>query len=1224
MQEPAQDLQPLSFPLHGSRLIEASAGTGKTWTIATLYLRLILGHGGELAFAPQGQPQPLLPADILVMTFTRAATRELSERIRQRLMEAVACFRGEAQGDDFLQNLLADYPEPAQRQAAAWRLATAAEGMDDAAIYTIDAWCQRVLREHALDSGCLLDETLEVDEAQRLQEAVHDYWRQQCYPLSGELLAQVQAQWKNLPALLADMQKIARLPWDEALGEGELAQLLPQWQQERQAQLQTLAQGWEQSAQDYLVWIEGELAHNKTSKTWDGRKLQLGRCTQWLQALQDWALAPDTNLAEAMATGAFRLTPAGLDEAYKGGAAINLPPQAEALEQLLHKLATLPSPSTALRQHAAVRVRQRLQWLKAQAASFSFDDMLQRLDAALAGEQGAVLRQRLLQQYPVAMLDEFQDTSPLQYRLFAQIYQPQDNRPDSALLLIGDPKQSIYGFRGADIYSYLQAKQATAGRHYALGVNYRSTQSLVAAVNAWFAEAEERPGAGAFRFRTAGQHGDNPLPFVPVHAQGRQERLCHQGHNAELPTLQLHWLASEEPLSADSQRQQLAQHCAEQITQWLNDPSLGFEEDSVFQRLRPSDIAILVRTGTEADAVRRQLQRRGVKSVYLSDRESVFSSLEAQDLLFWLQAVAEPLNTRAVRAALATRLLDLSLPELQALVTNDELFDERTAQLHELHHIWQRQGVLAMLRASLHRFNLPARWLAQPGGERRLTNVLHLGELLQNASAQLEGEQALLRWLTNALNNPSQDADAQTLRLESDADLVQVVTIHKSKGLEYPIVMLPFASDFKPLERHRLGYIQTPEKEVLLDFDEQQLQQADEERLREDLRLFYVALTRPRHLLWLGMAALRKGNGKSTLNHRTASGYLLAGDLEQAPQSWQQTAQDFVAHQSSMAWESSRADAPSTFTPLAAAQNLPSLIPPPIYNSEFDRSWSVASFSAIARGLAASPEQALLAQRPADDEPDASAPTHPRIHASAPVWHRFKRGPLVGNFLHDQLQWLAQAGFDAQSPQQQERLLRRCERAGYGEQASEVQQWLAAITTHPLHPVHLPDSNLQTLELLLPEMEFWLPLSNLHTQALDTLCQQYLLPGQPRPPLTARALHGMLMGFADLVFAQDGRYWVLDYKSNHLGADASSYTPPTLAQAMLAHRYDVQAALYSLALHQLLSQRLGSAYHPEQHLGGALYFFIRGLDGSAVQHLPMPLEFLQGLQALLGVLEVAA
>ena len=174
-----QQLKPLTFPLHGSRLIEASAGTGKTWTIAALYVRLVLGHGGD-----HGYLRPLLPSEILVMTFTRAATRELSNRVRERLVEAAAYFRGHGEEPDpYLDALMEDYPGHSERLRAAHRLMLAAETMDEAAIFTIDAWCQRMLREHAFDSGSLFDEELVSDEAALFEDAAHDYWRQQVYPL---------------------------------------------------------------------------------------------------------------------------------------------------------------------------------------------------------------------------------------------------------------------------------------------------------------------------------------------------------------------------------------------------------------------------------------------------------------------------------------------------------------------------------------------------------------------------------------------------------------------------------------------------------------------------------------------------------------------------------------------------------------------------------------------------------------------------------------------------------------------------------------------------------------------------------------------------------------------------------------------------------------------------------------------------------------------------------
>lgn len=1247
----SQALQPLHFPLWGSRLIEASAGTGKTWTIAALYLRLVLGHGAENGFA-----RPLMPPDILVMTFTRAATRELSDRIRARLIEAVQCFRGEAEPaahDSFLRDLRDAYAEGAERNTAAWRLDMAAQCMDDAAIHTIDAWCQRMLREHAFDSGNLFDETLEADESQRQTEAAQDYWRQQCYPLSGEVLETALQVWPDVHALVHDMQSLLRENVPAAAGAGTLGACIAQTQAERAQRLQALAAGWDTKAERMLRWIEGEL--DGRAALWDKRKLQARYYQGWFENLTTWAQDPLHRPLELSDSARKRLSPEGMAEAFKGSTMdLLLPTEFSELEQLLKALAELPSLHVALRLHAAVNVQQRLLWLKRQAGTFGFADMLQRLDAALAGDNGLALQAGILAQYPVALIDEFQDTSPLQYRLFDQIYRTADNRADSALLLIGDPKQSIYGFRGADIYSYLQARQATEGRHYVLDTNFRSTQALVDAVNQWFVQAEARDGEGAFLFR-AGQR--NPLPFEPVKAKGRKELLM-QG-SQRMAALTMAWDGSSDaPLSNDDIRRRGAEFCASQIVQWLMDGATGFaEEGQPLQRLRPADIAVLVRTGKEATAVRRALARRHVASVYLSDQDSVFASAEAQDLLLWLRAVAAPLDGLAVRAGLATPMMGLTFDELAWLASDDEAFDARSEQLKELHSLWLRLGVLAMLRQTLYRFALPARWLQDLGGERRLTNYLHLAELLQGASAQLEGEQALIRWLATQIENLGAAGDAQIVRLESDADLVKVVTVHKSKGLEYPVVCLPFAGSFRPVDG-KAAYLSlpvqvdgAPARELVLDYNEAQLAQADKERLREDLRLLYVALTRPRHALWMGLAPMKRGSSKHCVNEQGAAGYLLAGDASQSVAGWRASIQALAERCTQIAVVDLLAELPVP-TYYVPAQALPALAAAPVYAAQFDRRWGIGSFSSLTRAMAAPslPVLPVAAQSPAEDEralqtqdaADAAldlGAIHdaitalPRVasaragaRSDAAVWHRFMRGPVVGNFLHDQLEWLAAEHFALQpedDPGASEplaaRLLRRCERAGRQAQAADALQWLRAVVHQPLAPLGVSLAQLGEGDALLPEMEFWLPAQRLSAPRIDALCRQHILPGRPRPALPERELHGMLMGFADLVFQHGGRYWVLDYKTNHLGQDAAAYGAGALAQAMLEHRYDVQAALYLLALHRLLDSRLGAAYDPREQLGGALYFFLRGLDGEAagMQVLQPSLDLLVGLEALL-------
>jgi exodeoxyribonuclease V beta subunit len=1215
----AHALNAHTFPLRGSHLIEASAGTGKTWTIAALYVRLVLGHG-DAGTAPV---RPMLPQDVLVMTFTRAATRELSDRIRARLTEAAQVFRGIAKtDDDFLKQLKEEYAEGEPREQAAHRLALAAQAMDDAAVYTIDAWCQRMLREHAFDSGSLFEENLVGDEAALRLEAVQDYWRQQLYPMATPLVAQVQRVWRDVPALDKDMRALMVVSLPDA-EPGTLAQVFGAALAEREAQLAALKQGWVEKADNLLGWIEAQLEQHKSS--WNGSKLKLGNCAGWLKELKTWAQGMEDGkaLQKAMKTGWDRFTPQGLLACRKPGEApVDLPPESQAYADLQAALQALPEPTQAARLHARTHVLQRMAELKRRSGLFGFADMLQRLDVALADpESGERLAQRLREQFPVAMIDEFQDTSPLQFRIFDRIYRTAENRPETALLLIGDPKQSIYGFRGADIHSYLDARRATAGRHHVLGTNFRSTQAVVDVVNRWFEIPKD-----AFGYR---QGDEDPLPFQPVGAKGRNEVFRTSAGDVNAMTV-VH------DATLRSQRDaltHLSSLCAEQIVAWLSDPEARFADTGKGDKpLQPKDIAVLVRTGKEAAAVRNALRLRGVASVYLSDRDSVFASDEAQDLCLWLRGVAEPQDMRRVRAALGTRTVGLSLAELYDLATQDELLDSRAEQMRELHQTWQSQGVLAMLRQSLHVLQLAGRWRGEPDGERRLTNVLHLAELLQAASSQLDGEQSLIRWLAQqideAASGNASGSEEQTVRLESDEDLVKVITIHASKGLEYPVVCLPFAHSHRVMQAHRTPVLQLDdgegERHWTLDFDKDDTKLADHDRLREDLRLWYVALTRARHALWVGWSAVKRGNGKTCVNHHSAAGHLLGGEQELEAAAWldklQQLKTNDAGQNSSVQLEVAAEVVPLTVWQKPAQTK--ALRDELSCTARIDKSWSIASFSRLTRDLSSQPlaqiSLHMATPRPADDEPPEDAVVLPTPNSATGVlapWHGFAKGPTAGNFLHDQLEWLAADGFALDEPKAL-RLKQRCENAGYKTQAEDVLQWLRRVVAQPLRG---PNAPLNALGTLLPEMEFWLPAERLHAREVDALCQQHLLPGVSRPQLPDAQLHGMLMGFADLVFEHEGRYWVLDYKSNHLGTDDAAYTGQALNAAMAHHRYEVQAALYMLALHRLLRARLGSAYDPAQQLGGAVYLFLRGIDGPAggCCTLPAPLELLDGLDAML-------
>jgi exodeoxyribonuclease V beta subunit len=1229
MSNVANQLAPLTFPLHGSRLIEASAGTGKTWTIAALYVRLVLGHGGENGFQ-----RPLLPADILVMTFTRAATRELSNRVRERLVEAASYFRTHEerepkQRDEYLDKLLESYPDHSAQQQAAHRLQLAAETMDEAAIFTIDAWCQRMLREHAFDSGSLFDEELVSDEQALFEDAAHDYWRQQVYPLNANSLEALLSCWGDVGALKSSIRELAKRAdiIGEAAARGEsLGVLIAEVQRKQQAQLAQLKAGWHERATRMEQWIAQHRAVDP--KCFNGNKMRPDSLASWFNGLREWSQNPASVMPEISDTAWNRLTVEGIEDAFSKNFSAAVPDDFDAILPLKEALRDIEPLAHALYRHAAAAVADRMAELKKRSRQFGFADMLDRLNAALQGENGAALRKRITDQYPVALVDEFQDTAPNQYQIFNELYRVADNDPATGLFLIGDPKQSIYGFRGADIHSYLSARRATAGRHYQLGTNYRSTKAVVDAVNHLFLHAEGRAGSdgfprGAFRFRDIHTR-ENPLPFEAVDAKGRKERMVDAA--GDVPALVIACSAAQD-LKADSYREFFAHHCAEDIVAKLNDARAGFDGDE-FKRLQPADIAVLVRDRKEAAAIRRALQRRGVPSVYLSDKDSVTESEEAADVLRWLSAVANPLDGALARAAFATRTAGLELAELARLSSDELAWEERVEQLKTLHVIWQRQGVLAMLRRFIHELQLPAALLQQVGGERRLTNLLHLAELLQSASRQLDGEQALIRWLAEQIEGGEGASDERVLRLESDAELVKVVTVHKSKGLEYPLVYLPFAVTARKVDKRNRSFFEFSDDEGVRQIDMALSDTAQElverARLQEDLRLMYVALTRARHFLWLGVTALSARKAGDNTLHESALGYLLTGGSP-LPSDLMMERWQHACHGCGTISLTTLAMGVQPVTRLSRIEERPPLLDPLHYAGHFERDWSVGSFSSLARRTG--PTGAIsadgLVPRDALQEKlleggDLPALVQPTRVEDAP-WHRFPRGSVPGNFLHEQLEWMGQEGFAiVESEHFESRLTRRVERAGWGNRLEDTLAWLREVAVTPLPHLGAP---LSQIAGALPEMEFWFPSERLATAALDQLCATHLLGGVSRPALPERALHGMLKGFCDLVFEHEGRYWVLDYKSNALGGGDAAYHEPALVGAMAEHRYDIQGAIYMLALHRLLQSRLGDAYDPAEQLGGAIFMFLRGIGNAQTRGCyrmePDP-ELLDGLDRLLG------
>ena len=517
-----EKLNPMTFPLNGARLIEASAGTGKTYTIAALYLRLILGHGNENGFS-----RPLTPPEILVVTFTNAATEELRERIRSRLTEAAGFFRGLEAKDAFLNDLRDDY-DPDDWPVLAMRLEQAAQWMDESAIHTIHAWCQRMLRQHAFDSLSLFDLELAPNDQDLLEEAACDFWRAGFYPRSVATLSELKA-----VAGIRTPQELLKqvMPVINAVACGEASCTCDPFDiiSQRMQSIETARQAWILDFHNAVALV----VKAQTDKTLNNNKYRKASLDKWVMQLDQW-VNHDGPLPDAQTLEKF--SAAGLAAGVAKNKSAPTHSAYDALDQLNDDLASM-DVKTALIYHAAAEIRTRVSAAKNRLSRMGFNDLLTRLGQALTPQASGENRLAgvIREQFPVAMIDEFQDTDPVQYSSFGAIYLNQEN---TGLFMIGDPKQAIYAFRGADIHTYLRAKKDTQGHHYTLEKNYRSTQSMVQAVNRVFNQANQL-SQGPFLFK-------DEIPFEKVAAQGRQEAFWVDGQ--QIPAMTLWQMNQDEPV----------------------------------------------------------------------------------------------------------------------------------------------------------------------------------------------------------------------------------------------------------------------------------------------------------------------------------------------------------------------------------------------------------------------------------------------------------------------------------------------------------------------------------------------------------------------------------------------------------------------------------------------------------------------------------------------------
>lgn len=1175
-----------SMPLQGRHLIEASAGTGKTFNITRIYLRLII--------------EKRLPVDqILVMTFTNAATEELRGRLSETLREAQQywqsdSFRAEHSDPVFAYLYAENDPDDALKL-----INQALLGMDESAVFTLHGFCNRVLKQLAFETGGALSVELNQDLLPLTEQAIQDWFRANRYD-NQKMNSLAENGWHTPESfyaafghLIRNALSVERL--DNATIERDIAAtaeiLTERYRRELQLLLDRLL---EQQATIFSDLI-------------DSHKQAEQRRAEW-QVLVNWLENPVVDDIPLEVGG------------FLNGNRYRTKPDSQ---RLLKPIADLRKKINETRDKQLNQFQRRAQmiasfdvvdeavdWIRARIASekqrkgeWGFDDLILRVADTVANS--TALAKALLSQFPVALIDEFQDTDQSQYRILFNVYKsPTDTdheaSPSSLLLMIGDPKQAIYGFRGGDIYTYLRARN-DADFVWVMDTNWRSTEQMVKAYNRLFWGA---PLADTGKPVFGSQIGYEQINSTPNAAAAKKPMYDPLDSKRKALTVVLSELTEAQLQGNKSDTQQVyqAQIChwmVAEIQRLLAQTRLGE------RATEPSDIAILVRDKNEAAVIQSCLQDVGLNSVYLSDQTRLFDAIEAHELLRVLHGVWHYHSDSDLIKALSSSFTGFPIDQLQYMQSDPmhPSWGDARQTAKQLRQYWLSNGSLALIIYMLRHHYQP-----RENNERVLTNVLHIAEALQKHSQRSQHPLQVLQWLREQIATPSGE-EAFQQRLESDATLIKIVTQHKSKGLEYPFVFVPFANEYSDPTKHGNAFktvyeyfepkcqqrlCQLGPSEYALDLVRQQAHE-------ESVRLLYVAMTRPEYRCYMGVGAHLQTSESSL-------GRVLQVTTD-APD-WSTTLQ-LIAQEpdSECCVVSAQCEIPAEEVK-AVNLDAPALKAKTLTVS-LQSDWRIHSFS----GLIRSSTHTDLLNREHERFLPASevllAPHHPQTddeRVQVGIRFSFPKGALPGNFLHDALEHA-----DFQNPDWSS----VCEAANHqydllhsSEQLAQTQSWLSDVIETPLIAHSSEDQSTFKLSQLTSiqvakEAEFYFPLaaaSVADLQAALVSHRQHLhhkgllsfYADDSLSSLSNQELQGMMHGFIDLTVQHNGRFYIIDYKSTHLGEHWDDYLPETLCRNNTEHHYDLQYLIYSLALHRRLKNVIPD-YQVSQHFGGVIYLYLRGM-----------------------------
>lgn len=1137
-----KNLDANSINLSGRHIIEASAGTGKTYNITELYIRLLLG-------------KKLLPKNILVMTFTKDATQEIISRVEEKLRETLESIVNDGSLDIKIESeeLVVSKGDKNYKH-----LKQALLEVDEAAIFTIHGFCKKVLSEQAFASGIEMDVSMEVDTSDILQKVVEDYFRKNIN--KSETNYQYFKEYSvHTPEKFLDRNNLLNVVRSGYEIQAEDTTIIKEDFIEQKQKVLTQIESNEDVVDLFIA--------SKTAKEIPGlRAKEYSKVIAWLK---------DKNFLKKLDSSVklFVNKTQANKEQYRG----ILSPIRELKDE---QEILIKSNAAQSIKKACYQIRENFTKAKQQKGVLDFNDLISKLCEAVKSSPELV--QTLQKQYPVALIDEFQDTDAEQYQILDTIY-PAD-RKDLLFLMIGDPKQAIYGFRGGDIFTYLKAKAScNESNIWSMDTNWRSTREMIKAYNRLFyaQDYEDKDiGCIAENIFSAG------IDYQTVKASEKADEKKREFGDNLKPINYFYYESSDD--NRKSIDKKLSNWTANEIARLLNS-----------KKAQEKDIAILVENGTQAKAIQKALQIKKLSSVYLSQRSNVYKTKEAKEILQIMQGLEEYENKSLLKKALSTSLLGGNSDSFIKYLDEDNIdaWDNEIQKAKELRAKWHKHGFMSLIMQLIKKdFKLRSQ-----DKDRVITNILHLAELIKIAENNYKPNQ-LIKWYREQLE--SDEVAEGELRLESDDNLIQIITIHGSKGLEYPMVFIPFASyvGTKKFQSDNFSkyYDETTKQTVYKIGKCAEVKEKVEQEIIEELqRLFYVAVTRAEHRCYIGVAKYQSKKGSSPKASDDSYKSAIAQFVDyKKDNDWQEKIQQITNNSENESLLINASESSSYRFESDSEESSVECVANDIIMQEDDR-WQMLSFSRLSKK-----KSQYTGLDKEDDETDESEQAD-KSGAKTSLEFRFtaKKGADIGNILHNTLEHtdFTTADIDDDILNEQMAISKVVPNEDFG----SLKQWLIECLNAPIAEIATDNSftlkdiaNNKTLK----EVEFYFPIDNssLNKQKIFKLLAEYRGQSHINIDTGFEKVFGMLHGFIDLIFEYNGKFYVADYKSNYIGDKLEDYTQEAMCAKNQESFYDLQYLIYSVALDRYLKQHVAN-YTFEEHFGGVYYFYLRGMkDGHGV------------------------